>query len=192
MSDAEIIPSEHVQSRILVLRGQRVLLDADLAALYGVTTKRLNEQLKRNARKFPEDFVFQLSAEEAAQLPRLKPQNATSKPGGPSRSQNATLKRGQNIKYRPYAFTEHGAIQAANILNSEAATDMSVHVVRAFVRLRQLVVNHKAIAAKLAELDARVGSHDEQLAAVIAAIRQLTTPDSPTHGRKIGFHPGNR
>ena len=192
MSDAEIIPSEHVQSRILVLRGQRVLLDADLATLYGVTTKRLNEQLKRNARKFPEDFVFQLSAEEAAQLPRLKPQNATSKPGDPSRSQNATLKRGQNIKYRPYAFTEHGAIQAANILNSEAATDMSVHVVRAFVRLRQLVVNHKAIAAKLAELDARVGSHDEQLAAVIAAIRQLTTPDSPAHGRKIGFHPGNR
>ena len=192
MSDAEIIPSEHVQSRILVLRGQRVLLDADLAALYGVTTKRLNEQLKRNARKFPEDFVFQLSAEEAAQLPRLKPQNATSKPGDPSRSQNATLKRGQNIKYRPYAFTEHGAIQAANILNSEAATDMSVHVVRAFVRLRQLVVNHKAIAAKLSELDARVGAHDEQLAAVIAAIRQLTTPDSPTHGRKIGFHPGNR
>ena len=192
MSHPEIIPLEHVQSRILVLRGQRVLIDADLAALYGVTTKRLNEQVKRNARKFPEDFLFQLSAEEAEQLPRLRSQNATSNMPVPSRSQNATLKRGQNIKYLPYAFTEHGAIQAANILNSDAATDMSVHVVRAFVRLRQLVVNHKAIAAKLSELDARVGAHDEQLAAVIDAIRQLTAPAGPRHRRKIGFHPGNR
>lgn len=193
MSESEIIPSEHVQSRILVLRGQRVLIDADLATLYGVTTKRLNEQLKRNARKFPEDFVFQLSAEEAAQLPRLRSQNATGSGSAGNRSQNATgSQKHRDPRFLPYAFTEHGAIQAANILNSEAATDMSVHVVRAFVRLRQLVVNHKAIAAKLSELDARVGAHDEQLAAVIAAIRQLTTPDSPTHGRKIGFHPGNR
>ncbi len=92
----------------------------------------------------------------------------------------------------PYAFTEHGAIQAANILSSETATEMSVQVVRAFVRLRQLIVNHKALATKLAELDARVGAHDEQLAAIIDAIRRLTTPDAPTHGRKIGFHPGNR
>lgn len=109
-----------------------------------------------------------------------------------SRSQNATLKRGQNVKYLPCAFTEHGAIQAANVLKSDAAVEMSVHVVRAFVRLRQLAINHKALSAKLAELDARVGAHDEQLAAIISAIRQLTTPDAPSHGRKIGFHPGNR
>ncbi len=109
-----------------------------------------------------------------------------------SRSQNATLKRGQNVKYLPSAFTEHGTIQAANVLNSDAATEMSVHVVRAFIQLRQLMVNHKALAAKLTELDARVGAHDEQLAALVAAIRQLSAPDVPTHGRKIGFHRGNR
>jgi len=179
MSNSEIIPLEPIQSRILVLRGVRVILDADLACLYGVPTRRLNEQVKRNARKFPEDFMFRLTREEARALARL-------------RSQNATLKQGQHIKHLPYAFTEHGAIQAANILNSEAAAEMSVHVVRAFVRLRLMVVNHKAIAAKLAELDAKVGAHDEQLAAVIAAIRELTTPAGPRHRRKIGFHRGNR
>lgn len=93
---------------------------------------------------------------------------------------------------RPYAFTEHGAIQAANILNSDAAAEMSVHVVRAFIQLRQMVVIHKAIATKLAELDARLGQHDEQLAAMVAALRQLTMPDGPRHRRKIGFHQGNR
>jgi hypothetical protein len=152
------------------------MLDADLARLYGVATKRLNEQVKRNARKFPEDFMFQLSAEEKAEVV----------------AKCDHLRNLRFAKSLPYAFTEHGAIQAANILNSDAATEMSVHVVRAFVRLRLLVVNHKAIAAKLAELDARVGAHDEQLAAVIAAIRQLTAPDGPRHRRKIGFHRGNR
>ena len=179
MSASEIIPLEPIQSRILILRGMRVILDADLASLYGVTTKRLNEQVKRNEKKFPEDFMFRVTQEEAQAIVR-------------SRSQNATLKQGGNIKYLPYAFTEHGAIQAGNILNSDAAIEMSVHVVRAFVRLRLLVVNHKAIATKLAELDAKVGAHDEQLAAVIAAIRQLTTSDEPRHRRKIGFHAGNR
>ena len=174
MSEAELVPLEPIQSCILVLRGVRVILDADLARLYGVATKRLNEQVKRNARKFPEDFMFQLSREEARDLAAL-------------RSQNATLKRGEHIKHLPYAFTEHGAIQAANVLNSAAAAEMSVHVVRAFVRLRQLVVNHKAIAAKLAEIEARVGAHDEQLAAVIEALRRLTAPDGPRHRRKIGF-----
>jgi hypothetical protein len=109
------------------------------------------------------------------------------------RSQNATLSGAHGgRRYAPFAFTEHGAIMAANVINSPQAVAMSVVVVRAFVRLRQLVINHKAIAAKLAELDARVGAHDEQLAGVIAAIRQLTAPDGPRHRRKIGFHPGNR
>jgi hypothetical protein len=110
-----------------------------------------------------------------------------------NRSQFATgSQKHRDPRFLPYAFTEHGAIQAANVLNSDAATEMSVHVVRAFVRLRLLVVNHKAIAAKLAELDARVGAHDGQLAAVIAAIRKLTAPEGPRHRRKIGFHRGNR
>jgi len=176
MTDLALIPVEPIQNHILVLRGQRVLLDADLAALYGVSTKRLNEQVKRNARKFPEDFVFQLTPREKAEVV----------------ANCDHLKNLRFAKTRPYAFTEHGAIQAANVLNSETATTMSVAVVRAFVRLRQMIVNHKALAAKLAELDSRVGAHDEQLAAIIEAIRQLTAPPGPAHNRKIGFHRGNR
>src|SRR6186713_246205 len=116
--------SSEISQSILVLRGQRVLLDADLARIYGVSTSRLNEQVKRNSRRFPDDFVFRLTREEVRTISDL-------------RSQNAILKRGQHIKYLPYAFTEHGAIQAANVLNSEAAIEMGVHVVRAFISLRQ-------------------------------------------------------
>lgn len=137
-SEIALGPEDIVQ-HISVLRGQRVLLDADLARLYGVPTKRLNEQVKRNARRFPEDFVFQLTQQEAKTLTRL-------------RSQNATLKKGRHIKHLPYAFTEHGAIQAANVLNSDAAIEIGVHVVRAFVRLRQWLGTQKAFAAKLDEL----------------------------------------
>lgn len=178
---AEMAPHapEEIVLHIVVLRGQRVLLDADLARLYGVPTKRLNEQVKRNLRRFPEDFVFQLTRDEAQALARL-------------RSQNATLKKGQHIKHLPYAFTEHGAIQAANVLNSAAAVEMGVHVVRAFVRLRQWLSTQKAFAAKLDELESRVGQHDEQLAAVIEALRQFTVSPEPPHDRKMGFHRGNR
>jgi hypothetical protein len=155
------------------LRGQRVLINADLARIYGVPTKRLNEQVKRNQRRFPEDFVFQLTREEAVAVSL--------------RSQIATLKRGAHIKHLPYVFTEHGAIQAANVLSSDAAIEMGVHVVRAFVRLRQWLGTQKAFAAKLNELESRVGQHDEQLGAVIEALRQLTASPEPHHGRKIGF-----
>jgi hypothetical protein len=159
-----------------VLRGARVMIDADLARLYGVATKRLNEQVKRNLRKFPEDFMFQLPAEEKAEVV----------------AKCDHLRNLRFAKSLPYAFTEHGAIQAANILNSDAATEMSVHVVRAFIRLRLMVVNHKAISAKLAEIEVRVGAHDKQLFAVIAAVRRLAAPEGPRHRRKIGFHQGNR
>lgn len=170
---------EDIASRIRVIRGQRVLLDADLARLYGVRTSRLNEQVRRNARRFPDDFVFQLTREEAREIARL-------------RSQFATLEKGLHIKHLPYAFTEHGAIQAANVLNSDAAIEMGVHVVRAFVRLRQWLATHQAFAEKLDQLEARVGGHDEQLGSVIEALRQLTTPPGPDHDRKIGFHRGNQ
>lgn len=112
---APVIPTDPVASRILILRGQKVILDADLAAIYGVTTKRLNEQVKRNARRFPADFLFRLNREEAETVMR-------------SRSQIATLKRGQNVKFLPYAFTENGAVMAANVLNSPQAVRMSVFV----------------------------------------------------------------
>jgi len=145
------------------------MLDADLAALYGVTVKRLNEQVKRNKRKFPQDFVFRLTKREFESL----------------RSQIATSNRGGR-RYRPFAFTEHGAIMAANILNSPVAVEMSVFVVRAFVRLRQAIGSHRELAAKLAELERRLGRNDETIAQIIAAIKQLMQP--PVRPRKqIGF-----
>lgn len=177
MTGPSIVPLENIQSQIIVLRGQRILLDRDLAALYGVPTKRLNEAVKRSAERFPADFRFQLTADE---LERLKSQFATSKPG---RGGRRTL---------PWAFTEHGALMAATILNSSRAVRMSVVIIRAFVRLRQLLGNHKALVAKLAELDERLGAHDAHLAAIVDAIRQLAAPNEPRHRRKIGFHRGNR
>lgn len=180
-----LVPAERIQSRILVLRGQRVLLDADPAALYGVPTKRLSERAKRNARRFPEDFCFQLTREEARELARLRSQFATSKPqhaeveeAAMNWSQFATgspIGRGGR-RSLPYAFTEHGAVQAANVLNSEAAIEMGVQVVRAFNQLRRIFADHRALAGKLAELEKRVGGHDTQLAAIIQAIRQLAAP----------------
>ena len=169
---AALAPVEHITRSILLLRGQRVILDRDLAAIYGVTTKRLNEQVKRNADRFPEDFVFQLTLEEAEL----------------SRSQFATLKsgRGQNIKYRPYAFTEHGAIQAANVLNSPRAIAMGVYVVRAFVRLRGLLASNAALARKLDELERKYQHHDDAIKAILSAIRELMNPPEPKR-RPIGF-----
>lgn len=149
------VPTEQIARSILILRGQRVILDRELAAIYGVTTKRLNEQVKRNAERFPEDFMFRLTLEETEL----------------SRSQFATLKtgRGQNIKYRPYAFTEHGAIQAANILNSPRAVAMGVYVVRAFVRLRDLLASNTALARKLHELERKYQHHDDAIKAILSA-----------------------
>ena len=163
---------EQIGRSILILRGQRVILDRELAAIYGSTTKRLNEQVKRNRDRFPEDFMFQLTAEEADR----------------SRSQIATLKngRGQNIKYRPYVFTEHGAIQAANVLNSPRAIAMGVYVVRAFVQLRELLASNTALARKLYELEGKLKNHDEAITAILSAIRELMNPPPPKR-RPIGF-----
>ena len=170
------VPVERITQAILVLRGQRVLLDVELAALYGVTTKRLNEQVKRNAERFPGDFMFQLTVHEDAAL----------------RSQIATLKtgRGQHRKYPPYAFTEHGAIQAANVLNSPRAIEMSVYVVRAFVQLRELLASNRELARRFDELEARIEKklvgHDQAIAAMLSAIRELMKP-VPSAQRGIGF-----
>jgi ORF6N domain-containing protein len=154
--------AEDITPVILVLRGQRIILDRDLAAIYGVTTKRLNEQIKRNAERFPEDFMFQLTPEEAEL----------------SRSQFATLKlgRGQNIKYRPYAFTEHGAIQAANVLSSRRAIEMGVFVVRAFVKLREMLASNKELAQKVDELERKLQTHDRAIVDILKAIRELMNP----------------
>ena len=181
-----LTPVELIQARIQRVRGVRVIFDADLAKLYRVPTRRLNEAVKRNAERFPIDFRFQLTPEEDLNLRSLI---ATSNPAY-LRSQIGISKEARGgRRYLPYAFTEHGALMAANVLNSPVAVIMSIQVIRAFVQLRQWLVNHRQLAAKLTELDARVGAHDAYLADLIAAIRKLAAPEGPRHRRKIGFHP---
>jgi hypothetical protein len=170
-NEPAMTPMEGIDTKIHLIRGQRVMLDSDLAAVYGVPTKRLNEQIKRNLGRFPEDFAFQLSSEELENM----------------RSQIATASR-RNIRYRPWAFTEHGAIMLASILNSGRAVEMSVFVVRAFVRMRELVLGNRQLAAKLDELESRVGAHDEAIAELVTAIRQLLEPPADQPRREIGFH----
>jgi len=183
MSAVELLAPEAITLRIATVRGQRVIVDADLAALYDVPTKRFNEAVKRNMAKFPADFMFALTQDEWDAL----------------RSQFATLNtgRGQHRKYLPYAFTEHGAIMAATILSSPRAVEVSVYVVRAFVRLRELAVTHSDLAKRLAELEdkteALAMSHDTfsrntrvQLKQVFDALRELMTPPDPPK-RPIGF-----
>jgi hypothetical protein len=165
-----LIPVERIEQAILWMRGQKVILDADLAVLYGVTTKRLNQQVRRNIERFPADFLFQLTAEESEAL----------------RLQFATLKagRGQHRKYAPLAFTEHGAIMAASVLNSPRAIQVSVHVVRAFVRLREVLATHKDLARKLEDLEKR---YDAQFRVVFDAIRELMTPPK-AKPHELGYH----
>jgi hypothetical protein len=167
-----IVPSAFVvESRILILRDQRVILDADLAQLYRVPVKRLNEQVKRNQERFPADFMFKLNEKEDR---ALRSQIATSnKPRGGRR-------------YLPYAFTEHGAIMAATILNSEQAVQMSVFVVRAFVRLREMLGTNRKLAGKITELEGRLDTHDSTIQDLIDAIKELMTPPDPPR-KRIGF-----
>lgn len=171
MTSFHVPSTESLQSMIYTIRGLRIMLDADLAELFAVSTKRFNEQVKRNISRFPEDFLFQLTSDEYESL----------------RSQNATSKAGRGgRRYLPYAFTEHGAIMAATILNSPRAIEMSVFVVRAFVQLRELLSTHKRLAAKLDELENKVLSHDKDISMLINAIRQLMTPPARKK-RQIGF-----
>ena len=165
-------PVADIARAILVLHRQRVILDADLASLYGVTTKRLNEQVKRNAARFPEDFMFRLSAQETEAL---------------NRSQNATgSQKHRDPRFPPFAFTEHGAIMAATVLNSKRAIEMSVFVVRAFVRMREMLVKNRQLAAKINELDRRLETHDTAIQDLIEAIKELMAPEEMPK-RKIGF-----
>jgi hypothetical protein len=174
-----------LEERILLVRGQRVILDGDLADVYGVETKVLNQAVKRNKMRFPDDFVFRLTKEE---FERASAYQSTASTGTEKRSQIVTAWT-RNIRFLPYAFTEHGAIMAANVLHSTRALEMSVFVVRAFVRLRQGALLHHELAARLKELETRVGKHDEDIKAIIEAIRQLMAPpDKPK--KEIGFKVG--
>ena len=164
-------PSFTVETRILLIRQQRVILDTDIAELYGVSVKRLNEQVKRNQERFPADFMFRLRPEEQEAL----------------RSQIATSKKGRGgSRYAPYVFTEHGAIMAATVLNSKKAVQMSVFVVRAFVRLRGMLATNRRLAGKIGELESRLDTHDSTIQDLIEAIKELMTPKAPPRVR-IGF-----
>jgi len=169
-----LAPLKPIESLILVIRGQRVMLDADLAILYGVPTRVLNQAVKRNLDRFPPEFMFKITLDQAKSL----------------RSQFVTSNAGRGgRRYSPYAFTEHGAIMAANVLNSPRAIQASVHVVRAFVKLREMLGTHKELAHKFAQLERRLDSHDESIQVLLAAIRQLMDPKQPPR-RRIGFHQG--
>lgn len=134
----EIVPQEIIESKILFIRGKKVMLDRDLAVLYGVETRALNQAVRRNIKRFPSDFMFQLSQEEASEL---------------SRSQFVTLKRGQNIKYLPFAFTENGVAMLSSVLNSERAITVNIQIMRTFTRIREMIATHKDLQKKIEEME---------------------------------------
>jgi phage regulator Rha-like protein len=178
MAQKLTVLTRRVESRIFVLRGRRVILDSDLAGLYGVEVKRLNQQVKRNSERFPSDFMFRLTAED------LRLQFATSK--AKPKSTSTTPSRRGGRRYRPYVFTEHGAIMAATVLNSKRAVEMSIFVVRAFARMREALSTNVKILGKLKELEKRVGNHDADIQEIVEAIQEMTKPAART-GRRIGF-----
>ncbi len=172
-----------IDTLIRKIRDQRVILDSDLARVYDVSTKAFNQAIKRNLARFPEDFIFRLSKAEAEAVQI-------------SRSQTVTLKRGQNVKYLPYAFTEHGALQAANILNSPRAVQMSVFVIRAFVKMRETLLGTRELAKKLTALERqltnRLGSHEVAIVHVLRCVMDLIDPPAmppPPPKPRIGFKP---
>jgi hypothetical protein len=172
---------DNVENAICLIRGQRVMFDSDLAVIYGVTTKRLNEQLKRNRTRFPEDFAFQLTAQE---FTNLKSQIATSS----LRSQSVTSRSHGGKRKLPWVFTEHGAIMLASVLNSNVAIQASIRVVRAFVRLREMVAANAQLSARLEELERRLDSQDEAIVDLFAALKRLLELPEPRKRREIGFH----
>jgi phage regulator Rha-like protein len=169
---AEIIPIEIIEKKIYLIRNQKAMIDHDLATLYGVSVKQLNQQVKRNLDRFPEDFLFQLTKTENDSL----------------RSQNVTLKkgRGSHRKYLPYAFTEQGVAMLSSVLKSKRAVQVNIQIMRAFVKLREIISTHKELAQKLKELELKIDSHDQQIQAIFDVINQLITPPDPPK-RKMGF-----
>jgi hypothetical protein len=167
---SDIIPIKRITRSILYLRGQKVMLDVDLAALYGVPTGHPNRAVKRNSGRFPSDFMFRLTAEEVRSL---KCQSGISSWGG--------------RRVLPYAFTEQGVAMLSSVLNSERAVNVNIAIMRAFVSLRQMLETNRELARKFSELERRVGKHDKNIGAIIEAIRQLMTPPK-TPRREIGFH----
>ena len=169
--EANLIQPEQIEQVILLIRGQRVMLDRDLAALYGVETKNLNKAVRRNLDRFPADFMFQLTVEEAQCL----------------RFQFGTLKRGQHFKYLPQVFTQEGVAMLSSVLHSPRAIQVNIAIMRVFVHLRTTLALHKELAHKLAELERKIEGHDTSIRTLFDAIRELATPPARPH-REIGYH----
>ena len=164
------ISVESIRDKIFFLRGERVLLDRDLAALYGVKTKALKQAVRRNIKRFPDDFMFELTKEENLSL----------------RSQNVTLKRGSHSKYLPFAFTEQGVAMLSSVLNSESAMEVNIAIMRAFVHLRKLAIPYEIIERKFREIEVRLEGHDEKIEAIFEAFRQFMAPPEKKR-KRIGF-----
>ena len=177
---SNVIAVEVIATRIIELRGKKVMLDRDLAKLYGVKVKRLNEQAKRNRERFPDDFMFQVGKEE---IGSLRSQNVTLN----SRSQIATLKQGQNIKYLPYVFTEQGVAMLSSVLNSERAIQVNILIMRAFTKLREILLTHKELATKIDALERKYAEHDDTIKAIFEAIKQLLEPPPVKPKPPMGF-----
>jgi hypothetical protein len=166
----KIIPDEVVMNKIIMVRGQKIMIDRDLAELYGVSTKRLNEQVKRNKRRFPEDFMFQLTEDEKSEVV-------------------ANCDHLKTLKFSPvlpFAFTEHGAVMLASVLNSGRAIDMNIQIVRVFTKIREMLLTHKDILLQLEKIEKKLAGHDEDITLIFQYLKQLLNPPQPPR-RKIGF-----
>jgi hypothetical protein len=171
MQNKSVLPSERIINQILVIRNQKVILDRDLAVLYNVETRSLKQAVRRNIKRFPEDFMFQLTKEEFANW----------------RSQTVMSKADQKgLRYYPFAFTEQGVAMLSSVLKSERAIEVNILIMRAFVKLREIISTHKKVEEKLKELESKLREHDDQIIQIIQVINQLITPPQPQK-RKIGF-----
>ncbi|ODS30010.1 MAG: ORF6N domain protein [Candidatus Scalindua rubra] len=169
-AETSLIPQETIEGKILLIRGKKVMIDRDLAMLYGVTTGNLNKAVRRNIERFPGDFMFQLSKDEYDSL----------------RFQIGILKKGQHSKYLPQAFTQEGVAMLSGVLNSKRAVQVNIQIMRAFVKLREILSTNKELAHKLSQLERKIEKHDVEIQAIFKAIRQLMTPPEKPKG-KIGF-----
>ncbi|HXB07001.1 MAG TPA: ORF6N domain-containing protein [Puia sp.] len=165
------ILEEAIINKIHIIRGQKVMIDRDLAELYGVETKRLKEQVNRNRSRFPAHFMFELTLEETSSL----------------RSQIATLPPGAHSKYASYAFTEHGVLMLSNVLKSQRAIDMSIKIIDVFVKIREMLQTHKDVLLKLEQLEKQVAANSEEIQMLFAAVKKLLVPPAQEHRRRIGF-----
>ena len=179
MSNSIAVTEALIENKIYLIRGQKVMLDFDLAEMYGVETKRLKEQVRRNIERFPEDFMFELTKEEVEGL-----LNSIT----PSRSQIATLKRGSNIKYLPFAFSEHGVLMLSSVLRSEEAVQVNIQIMRVYSKMKELLVMNKDLLLKLEQLEKKTDKHDDQIILIFSYIKKLIeTPQEETRTERIGF-----